>query len=61
MSCDYDDKELLADALRYRWLISTNLGVFMQVGGRVEAGVSKADIDSAIDAAMHLSEEQTCR
>jgi hypothetical protein len=48
--------ELEKDAERYRWMLSTNLGVFMQVGGRVMAGASKEAIDASIDAAMGVKE-----
>lgn len=54
-------KDLTPDAMRYRWLVSTNLGVFMQVGGRIEAGASKKLIDSAIDAAMRFEAKMEIR
>lgn len=45
-------EDLQTDAARYRWLIKQNLGVFMQVGGKIEGGQPKEKIDSSIDEAM---------
>jgi hypothetical protein len=41
-----------ADADRWRWLLTTNLGVFMQLGGKLMAGLDKDEIDKIVDKTM---------